>query len=326
MARQVNLDILPIGGAGVDRPRHPARLGQPAVLVCPIHLRAGTGGIASAQPDAQVRVLGTGDRRGEVALQVRAVARSGEQRAGGERRAAEGAEPTPRRTGELPCLAGHERLRGTQAVLELGDIAAVAGEHALGVTDTVGQQVHRRCIGFGRGQRIGGGRCSGCIGGHLVAHRYPGAAVPAFRRIGVAGGVDPQVLRQALVSGRRGAAIDHFPLGAGRRGGCLRGLLGGRHILLGSREARLQAGHGLPLRAHGAFHIGNPGGHALHRLGISFGLRDSQGIGCSCSGVGGHLVRYCHPGAAIPALGRVGIAGGVDPQVLRQALFSGRRG
>ncbi len=48
-------------------------------------------------------------------------------------------------------------------------------------------------------------------------------------------------MRQALVSGRRRSAIDHFPFGAGCRGGRLRGLLGGRHVAIGGGQTRLQA-------------------------------------------------------------------------------------
>ena len=74
----------------------------------------------------------------------------------------------------------------------------------------------------------------------------------------------------------------------------------------------------------GTFHVGDPRGEALHGRGIGLRLSYSQGVGRRGCRIGGHLVGHRHPRRTGPALWRVRIVGGIDPQILGQPISHSR--
>ena len=167
----------------------------------------------------------------------------------------------------------------------------------------------------------------GGIGGRLVRHRHPCAAVPPFRRVSATGGVDPQGSRLAHRSVRRSGLDEHVGLavshasgggssrirllrGIGRvRGGLCRTVGGGFRLRGHTRRIRgggLGVGR-IGLRG-GSVRFGGIGrsiGRVRQCLGIASGLL--RALGGGLRGVGGALRLTCGRGRALGGSGsRIG--------------------
>ncbi|MNO75751.1 hypothetical protein D3C76_668090 [compost metagenome] len=187
------------------------------------------------------------------------------------------------------------------------------------------QRLERRSIGLVRHlcQRAGCG-CSR-ISRHLIADGHPGTAVPALGRVGCAGGIDPQVLGLAVGNRRRSRLIQHLALAAGQTGRCLRRLLSSGYVAVGGLQAVIELGDAAALARQRIAVVADGRAERLQcrSVGLAGQLRQCRLSGRR--GVGGYLVRHSHPGSAVPPFWGVGVAGRVDPQVLRKTISSGRR-
>ena len=132
--------------------------------------------------------------------------------------------------------------------------------------------------------------CVGGIGGRLVRHRHPRAAVPPFRCVSAAGGVDPQGSRLAHRRIRSSGLDEHVGFAVRHASGS-----SGSSIRLLCRVGRVRGGlcravgRGLGLRGNARSVRG--GGLCMGRIGLRSGSVQLGGSRVGLGGIGGSVGR-----------------------------------